>query len=130
MEGDAKGGVLSEGTNINMHILMAYASQAGRSRSTGTERWIWQVMGGVFYTYRGKKKSTLHASHDLTSREVHEARLPRTCSRPCAFEAKKTIKKNEIPPDNTKKTHHEIYPQQPGARDHLETACSETRPTR
>ena len=64
-----------------------------------------------------------------TSREVHEARLPRTCSRPCALEVKKTKKKNEIPPD-TKKTHHEIYQQQPGDRDHLETACSETRPTR
>ena len=58
----------------------------------------------------------------ITSREVHEARLPRTCSRPCAFEVKKT-KKNEIPPD-TKKTYHEIYPPQPGDRDHLETACS------
>ena len=33
-------------------------------------------------------------------------------------------------PQNTKKTHHEIYPQQPGDRDHLETACDETRPTR
>ena len=41
----------------------------------------------------------------------------------------KTKKTNEIPPD-TKKTHHEIYPQQPGDRDHLETAYSETRPTR
>ena len=67
-------------------------------------------------------------THPVTSREVHEARLPHTCSRPCAFEVKRT-KKNEIPPD-TKKAHHEIYPQQPGDRDHLETACSETRPTR
>ena len=48
----------------------------------------------------------------------------------CAFEVKKTTKtKNEIPPNN-KKTHHEIYPQPPGDSDHLETACSETRPTR
>ena len=29
-----------------------------------------------------------------TSREVHEARLPRTCSRTCAFEVNKTKKKN------------------------------------
>ena len=32
-----------------------------------------------------------------TSREVHEARLPRTCSRPCAFEVKKTKKKKRNP---------------------------------
>ena len=31
-------------------------------------------------------------SNNFTSREVHEARLPRTCSRPCAFEVKKTKK--------------------------------------
>ena len=30
----------------------------------------------------------------------------------------------------TQKAHHEINPQQPGDRDHLETACDETRPTR
>ena len=66
----------------------------------------------------------------ITSREVNEARLPRTCSRPCAFEEKKTKKKKHEIPLNTKKTHHEIYPQQPGDRDDLETACDETRPTR
>ena len=43
-------------------------------------------------------------THPGTSKEVHEARLPRTCSRPCAFEVKNE-KKNEIPPD-IKKTHH------------------------
>ena len=42
---------------------------------------------------------------------------------------KKTKNKNEIPPD-AKKTHHEIYPQQPGDRDHLEKACRESRPIR
>ena len=31
-------------------------------------------------------------SNNFTCREVHEARLPRTCSRPCAFEVKKTKK--------------------------------------
>ena len=34
-------------------------------------------------------------THPGTSREVHEVRLPRTCSRPCAFEAKKTKKKTK-----------------------------------
>ena len=43
-----------------------------------------------------------------TSREVHEARLPRTCSRPCAFEVKKT-KKNKIPPDTKKHTTKYIH---------------------
>ena len=58
---------------------------------------------------------------------VHEARWPRTCSRPCAF-GKKTKKKTRKNP-GAPKTHHEINPQQPGDRDHLETACGETRPT-
>ena len=63
-----------------------------------------------------------------SSREVHEARLPRTCNRPCAFEVKET--NEEQNPTRHKKTYPKIYPQQPGDRDHLETACSETRPTR
>ena len=33
-----------------------------------------------------------------SSREVNEARRPDTCSRPCAFEEKKTKKKHDIPP--------------------------------
>ena len=33
-------------------------------------------------------------THPGTSREVLEARLPRTCSRPCTFEVKKNEKKN------------------------------------
>ena len=65
----------------------------------------------------------------ITSRDVHEARLPRICSRLCPFEVKKT-KKNTKSHQTLKKTHHEAYPSQPGDRDHLETACSETRPTR
>ena len=34
-------------------------------------------------------------THPGTSREVHEARRPHTCSRPCVFEAKNKIGKNE-----------------------------------
>ena len=44
----------------------------------------------------------------ITSREVNKARRPHTCSRPCAFEKKKSSKKktkNPAPPE----THHEIY---------------------
>ena len=33
-------------------------------------------------------------------------------------------------PTKHQKTHHEIYLQQPGDRDHLETATGETGPTR
>ena len=66
----------------------------------------------------------------ITSREVNEARRPHTCSRPCAFEQKKNEKKRKkdekIRP--TQKTSRS--PQQPGDRDHLETARDETRPTR
>ena len=63
-----------------------------------------------------------------TSREVNEARWPHTCSRPCAFEEKKTAKKiakKSRPAENKPRK-----PQQPGDRDHLETACDETRHTR
>ena len=58
-----------------------------------------------------------------TSTEVDKARRPHTCSRPCAFEGKKNTKKSAA--TNTSRN-----PQQPGERDHLETACDETRPTR
>ena len=43
----------------------------------------------------------------ITSREVNEARRPHTCSRPCAFEEKKTGKKRRNPAAPT--THHEIH---------------------
>ena len=59
-----------------------------------------------------------------TSREVNEARRPHTCSRPCAFQRKKTKKKSRRT-QNTPRN-----PQQSSDRDHLEAACDETRPTR
>ena len=63
----------------------------------------------------------------LGIREVHEARWSRTCSRPCAFEGKKTKNKEQKirPILNTPQN-----PQPPGDRDQLDTACGETRPTR
>ena len=42
----------------------------------------------------------------ITSGEVHEARLPRTCSRPCAFEVKRTKKTKS---HQTLKTHTTKY---------------------
>ena len=48
-------------------------------------------------------------THPVTSREVHEARLPRTCSRPCAFEVKKAKKKTKIPTDLRKHTTKYIH---------------------
>ena len=44
-----------------------------------------------------------------TSREVNEARSPRTCSRPCAFEEKKTGGKKTQKNPAAPKTHHEIH---------------------
>ena len=47
-------------------------------------------------------------THPGTSREVNEVRWPHTCSRPCAFQAKKIERKNPekyAPPE----THHEIH---------------------
>ena len=43
-------------------------------------------------------------THPGTSREIHEARWPRTCSRPCAFEEIKTKKKTEKNPPHPKHT--------------------------
>ena len=68
-------------------------------------------------------------THPGTSREVNEARRPHTCSRPCTFEEKKSgKKKNTKKSRRTRKTPRN--PQQPGDRDHLETARDETPPTR
>ena len=61
----------------------------------------------------------------ITSREVNEERRPHACNRPCALEAKKRQKSTKSRRTNTPRN-----PQQPGDRDHLETACDETRPTR
>ena len=44
----------------------------------------------------------------ITSREVHEASLPRTCSRPCAFEVKKT-KREDTKSHQTLKKHTMKY---------------------
>ena len=65
-------------------------------------------------------------THPGTSREVKEARRPHTCSRSCAFEEKETKKKRKIPPHPK----HTTKSAAARRRDHLETACDETRPTR
>ena len=65
--------------------------------------------GALFFTrkliFEKKSKRNLsderyHGPGVYTSREVHEARRPRTCSRPCAFEEKSNRKKKtrKIPP--------------------------------
>ena len=46
-------------------------------------------------------------THPGFCREVNGARRPHTCSKPCAFEEKKTYKKHENPAAPT--THHEIH---------------------
>ena len=60
-----------------------------------------------------------------TIREVNEARRPHTCSRPCSFEEKTGKFTKSRRTQNTPRNS-----QEPGDRDHLETACDETRPTR
>ena len=91
------------------------------------------MLHGVFYgTWHCPMVCTVYPMVcPCTSREANERQggLIRTCSRPCAFEAEKTKKKN-TKPYQLVKTHHEINPQQPGYRDHLERACDETRPKR
>ena len=47
-------------------------------------------------------------NYSFTSREVNEAMRLNTCSRPCAFEEKKTEKKKPRNPA-APKTHHEIH---------------------
>ena len=58
------------------------------------------------------KKTALVASLPrpclITSREVHEARLPRTCSTPCVFELKKNEKK-KTKSHQTQKKHTTKY---------------------
>ena len=60
-------------------------------------------------------------------KEVNEARRSHTCSRPCTFKEKKSLKDDEKirPTENTPRK-----PQQPGDHDRLKTACNETRLTR
>ena len=64
----------------------------------------------------------------IISREVNEARRPHTCSRSCASEGKKNEKKKHEKMRRTPNTPRNS--QQPDDRNHLETACNETRPTR
>ena len=72
-----------------------------------------------------KKLFCLLVENDLiTSREVNEAWQPHTCSRPCAFEEKKT--KKNMKSRRTQNTPRNL--QKPGDRDHFETACDETGP--
>ena len=64
----------------------------------------------------------------ITSRQVNVARRPHTCSRPCAFQGKIKIWGKNTKSCRTQNTPRN--PQQPGNRNHLETACTERRPTR
>ena len=61
---------------------------------------------------------------------MNEARGGPTLAAGRVRSKKKKIKKKTRNPTNHEKTHNEINPQQPGNRDHLETACDETRPKR
>ena len=67
-----------------------------------------------------------------TSREVNEARRLHTCSRPCAFEEKKTKKKKKIPPhpEHTTKSTAARRPRPPldGLRRNMSHALAHTRP--
>ena len=67
-------------------------------------------------------------NYSFTSREVNEAMRLNTCSRPCAFEEKKTEKKNHGIPPHPK--HITKFTAARRDRDHVETACDETRSTR
>ena len=76
-----------------------------------------------FLQQRGAVCGVRHNFQSYMQNKINEARRPHTCSRPCAFEVRrkeneKKKRKNPAAP----KTHHEINPQQPGDRDHLETA--------
>ena len=82
----------------------------------------------VFVEFKLEERHVPHYSYYnqyiyTTSREVNEAWRPPACSRPCAFKEKKTKKKKKKSP-RTQYTPRN--PQQPGDRDHLETACDET----
>ena len=74
----------------------------------------------VTHTDRQTNKIMAPCRHPGTSIEVNEARRPHTCSRPCAFEEKKNRKRKHEKIRPTKSTPRN--PQQPGDRDHLETA--------
>ena len=94
------------------------------------------------HTHRQTNQIMAPCTQPGTIREVNEARCPHTCSRPCAYEEKKNKKKKTKKKNEEKKNEKKTRiisrrtqntprnPQQPGDRDHLETVCDETRPTR
>ena len=88
--------------------------------------WLNISISGITYTMIvGRKVLPLLYR---TSRKVDEARRPHhTCSRTNAFEEKNGEKKHEIPPHPKHTTKSTAAP---GDRDHLETACDGTDPTR
>ena len=105
--------------------------------------WIsWCVLGGAnllvsFFSILLFFERTRHTAsmrppcliYLSTIKEAIEARGAHTCSRPYAFEEKiKSEKKERNKSRRTQNTPRS--PQQPGDRDHVETACDETRPTR
>ena len=84
----------------------------------------------VTFLVLGRQHTPMKVYLVRTSREVNEARGGLILATGRVRSKKKNEKKkHEIPP-NAKKHHHGINTQQPGDRDHLETACDETRPTR
>ena len=68
--------------------------------------------------------------HPGTSREVNEASRAHTYSRPCAFEEKNISKKKRKTKKSRRTQNTPRNSQQPGHRDHFETARDETCPTR
>ena len=72
-----------------------------------------------------------HRQTSFTSREVHEVRWPRTCSRPCAFEGKKANKKKKNPhhPKHITKSiaARRPRPTRDGARRNTSHALARTR---
>ena len=83
----------------------------------------------TFLPYTQKRPRSLRSLSlaSLLVAKRNEARPLHTCSRPCAFQEKNHEKRNT----KSRGTHNTPRnPHQPDDRDHLETACSETRPTR
>ena len=64
----------------------------------------------AFFSVSKKRPRSLH-SLGLASllREINEARQPHTCSRPCAFDEKKTKKNGQKRNPAAPKTHNEIH---------------------
>ena len=66
----------------------------------------WNLSSSTRSTYN---ESMIFRTTKTTSRDVNEARRPRTCSRPCAFEEKQNRKKENTKKSAPPKTHHEIH---------------------